>query len=96
MPIKITNKWNNRFSDVINYRVQLSGAHPDEDVLDAGSIALDATRVVPDEKLTGVAFKIPITIGDNKDFGSLFVQGLSKDSEVTVIVTKPYQPAGTE
>jgi hypothetical protein len=96
MPIKITNKWNNRFSDVVNYKVQLSGAAPDEDVLDVGSIALDETREVPDEKLNGKVFKLTMTLGSDKNLGHLFAQGLSKDSEVTAIVTKPFQSSGTE
>jgi hypothetical protein len=96
MPIKITNRWNNRYTDVVNYKVQLSGAPgPDKDIVDEGTIEIGETREVPDEKLTGVAFKLTMIVG-SEAYGMLFVQGLSKDSEVTAIVTKPYRPSGTE
>jgi hypothetical protein len=95
MPIKITNRWNNRYTDVVNYRVQLSGAAADKDIVDEGTIEIGETREVPDEKLTGVAFKLTMIVG-SEEYGRLFVQGLSKDSEVTAIVTKPYRPSGTE
>jgi hypothetical protein len=87
--MKITNRWESFETNVVNFKVQLSGGGP---AIDEGTIAFGETHEVPVENFPpdSVVYKLTVT-SVNEFIGQFESIKLTRLSDVTLIVTNPYQ-----